>query len=653
MADIFDPSPRPSKRPKTYATGRKMLKSPPNQGALSGVSNAISSLSDRLLGRKSLSQQEPLHDDSAYGSKEDSFNEEETIVVADVAKDDGTVDRQEENTRELARNTRRSSRKSGDLKDVQEETDKIGAEAEIAAGKKRPQKSSSSAANTPRMTQPEKRQSQRQSSRKSQTAEEEVDSTELKASKASPKVQTSNKRKGTSKTQGLEATIPIEIIEGEETSQAQGGNGEDPDENTERRPRSSTRTRRKSTKASVEAQAIDEPESVQDNRMKSPSKARAAMQSPQPKGILTPSRRKREGPRKSVVFDECEKTIEEQLGFKDIETSSKKGKKAAQEQSEIPETPHAVEEDEDDMFLDRNPPQDILQSLELSSSFDKFNSTSQAEDTPNVTAIKSVVLSRLTSSSLPTSPPTHLTSQYSTLHSLLTSTIGSGESNSLLLLGSRGSGKSLLINTALSDLSTRHKNDFHIVRLNGFFQTDDGLALREIWRQLGREREGLGEVDNNETAEVSGSYADTMASLLSLLSHPDDFDMDPNAMDLDPPTTTKTSKSVVIILDEFDLFTFHPRQTLLYNLFDIAQSKKAPIAVLGCSTRMDVVECLEKRVKSRFSHRWVHVPSIKSVEGMREVVESVLCVEGGDPDGKENARWNECIKVCHCASSCA
>jgi origin recognition complex subunit 4 len=44
-------------------------------------------------------------------------------------------------------------------------------------------------------------------------------------------------------------------------------------------------------------------------------------------------------------------------------------------------------------------------------------------------------------------------------------------------------------------------------------------------------------------------------------------------------------------------------QTLLYNLFDIAQSRAAPIIVIGLTTELDVVESLEKRVKSRFNHR--------------------------------------------------
>ena len=81
MADDFDPSPRPSKRRKTYASGRSILKSPQGQCTLSGVSGALASLSDRLLGRKKPQLEQLIHDDSAYGSKEDSLNEDEIVVA--------------------------------------------------------------------------------------------------------------------------------------------------------------------------------------------------------------------------------------------------------------------------------------------------------------------------------------------------------------------------------------------------------------------------------------------------------------------------------------------------------------------------------------------------------------------------------------------
>jgi hypothetical protein len=55
-----------------------------------------------------------------------------------------------------------------------------------------------------------------------------------------------------------------------------------------------------------------------------------------------------------------------------------------------------------------------------------------------------------------------------------------------------------LVESVMSDLSKDHREVFHVVRLNGFIHTDDKLALREIWRQLGREME----VDDDLTSKV-------------------------------------------------------------------------------------------------------------------------------------------------------
>jgi origin recognition complex subunit 4 len=46
-----------------------------------------------------------------------------------------------------------------------------------------------------------------------------------------------------------------------------------------------------------------------------------------------------------------------------------------------------------------------------------------------------------------------------------------------------------LVESVISDMSNSDRDKFHVVRLNGFIHTDDKLASREIWRQLGREME--------------------------------------------------------------------------------------------------------------------------------------------------------------------
>jgi origin recognition complex subunit 4 len=80
-------------------------------------------------------------------------------------------------------------------------------------------------------------------------------------------------------------------------------------------------------------------------------------------------------------------------------------------------------------------------------------------------------------------------------------------------------------------------------------------------------------------------------------------------------------------MDEFDHFASHPRQTLLYNLLDIAQSRKAPIAVLGLTTKYDITESFEKRVKSRFSHRYVHLSLAKSLMAFQDICKSALLLQ--------------------------
>lgn len=91
------------------------------------------------------------------------------------------------------------------------------------------------------------------------------------------------------------------------------------------------------------------------------------------------------------------------------------------------------------------------------------------------------------------------------VYQLVEQTVVAGEGNSMMVIGTRGSGKTTvrrrtitpyarkanyvlqLLEKVISDVSQEHKNDFHVVRLNGFIHTDDKLALKEIWRQLGKE----------------------------------------------------------------------------------------------------------------------------------------------------------------------
>ncbi|KAK9808720.1 hypothetical protein WJX72_002488 [[Myrmecia] bisecta] len=170
------------------------------------------------------------------------------------------------------------------------------------------------------------------------------------------------------------------------------------------------------------------------------------------------------------------------------------------------------------------------------------------------------------------------------LLSLLTDTVQTaGANNSFLLIGPRGTGKTLVIQRALSDLHKRFNTDpaspqVGFVRLTGLAHTEDRSAFREIARQL-CETFGMPFVKG-------ASLEENLAFLRDMLKE-----------------LARAHKVVVFVLDEFDMFTKRAKQTLLYNLLDAMQQADMQAAVVGVSCRGDVMELLEKRVRSRFSYR--------------------------------------------------
>lgn len=360
---------------------------------------------------------------------------------------------------------------------------------------------------------------------------------------------------------------------------------------------------------------------------------------PERKGILTPSKRKKgERIRKSVTFQGENNSSD--LAFEDITPKDR----TSQQTSSSPGLVHDPSPENQGETMQT--PEDLQAGLSPALKVpDLVHDTVLGEPTiappardPDVENLRSVLLSRLTHRSL--NPIVGLSNEYQKVCSILSQTVTAGEGNSMLILGSRGVGKTLLVETAITELQQEHADTFHTIRLNGLFQTDDKLALKEIWRQLGRE------MDIDQDENQVGSYADTLSSLLALLSHPEELFTTDNEV---PGNYAHgvTAKSVVFVMDEFDLFASHSRQTLLYNLFDIAQARKAPIAVIGLTTRLDVADYLEKRVKSRFSQRYLFVPAAKNLDAFKETCKATLIVSSTDkcPSGAELdagivKRWN-------------
>ncbi|GFS11932.1 origin recognition complex subunit 4 [Elysia marginata] len=208
------------------------------------------------------------------------------------------------------------------------------------------------------------------------------------------------------------------------------------------------------------------------------------------------------------------------------------------------------------------------------------------------------------------------------LYDLIKRTVVTGESNSMLLIGPRGCGKSMLIQSVVENLyeDEKIKQDLLLVKLHGLLQSDDRIALREITRQL--------QLENTVGDKVFGSFAETLQFLLEALKKGDE-----------------SSKPIVFVLEEFDLFAQHKNQTLLYNLFDISQSAQAPICVLGITCRLDVVELLEKRVKSRFSHRQIYLFNKLSLEQYRRLCRDYLSLPESFGDKDFAKSWNSNIQT--------
>lgn len=72
---------------------------------------------------------------------------------------------------------------------------------------------------------------------------------------------------------------------------------------------------------------------------------------------------------------------------------------------------------------------------------------------------------------------------------------------------------------------------------------------------------------------------------------------------------------------------------------------QAPICVVGNSTRVDVTELLEKRVKSRFSHRTILLLPNPSNEDRLQLFQTLLTIKNVD-GGKRGSfiqKWNDNI----------
>lgn len=163
------------------------------------------------------------------------------------------------------------------------------------------------------------------------------------------------------------------------------------------------------------------------------------------------------------------------------------------------------------------------------------------------------------------------------LQSLIHSIIVHRHSESALLVGASGTGKTMILNSVLESEKQQMKDpkQIKIIELNGLLHNEPKIACQEILDQI---------LDQNEKQSNQGSSFDETGEIVL--------------------KEFKSQKKIFfLILNEFDLFATLQRgkQSLLYFLFDMLHHKEIILGIIGKTNRLDCISLLEKRVISRFS----------------------------------------------------
>ena len=231
----------------------------------------------------------------------------------------------------------------------------------------------------------------------------------------------------------------------------------------------------------------------------------------------------------------------------------------------------------------------------------------------------------------------------SELVDLLGRTMERIENVSTLLVGPRGAGKHRLLSSVLRQLARRDLEGdvgdggatggssplvgsppilgspnggseldgagFLRVDLHPMLVQDEPTALMAIASQLRV---------NYSSATLRGSFCDGLRNLMHLLTRTCPAGAGEEV------TKGEQRQPVIFVLHAFEQFCARPKQTLLYSIFDLMQTDNASMAVIGLTTRIDVADLLEKRVRSRCGHRQMWLPALDKAADCVALLESAL-----------------------------
>jgi origin recognition complex subunit 4 len=240
---------------------------------------------------------------------------------------------------------------------------------------------------------------------------------------------------------------------------------------------------------------------------------------------------------------------------------------------------------------------------------------------------------------------------------LVQGVIKNRHSTSMLLVGPRGCGKTSLVNAVLNSLQkqnsssaasevfqlSRTSSSFLVVRLHGLAMTTDAQAFREIATQLSIEEELQQQLLLQQSNEIvspgkKNEIGASMSAHLALL-----FDV--------LKKTGRMGRAIIFFLEDFDRFAMQGggasnHQALLYNLLDMTHSGGMQFGVLGTSVRTDVLQLLEKRVRSRFSQLTVVMTSaLQQPNHLLPIIYSRLALPVELQHNSLRPQWNERVEA--------
>ena len=187
------------------------------------------------------------------------------------------------------------------------------------------------------------------------------------------------------------------------------------------------------------------------------------------------------------------------------------------------------------------------------------------------------------------------------LLNMLEDTVSGGQNNSVLMVGNRGSGKTLILDSALKMLEDRHPGKVVTVYLNGLLHADERIGMQKVAAQL------CPNLSEDSIGRSAGGFAENVAFMTEMLK-----------------LLQGGRRGVIFVLDEFELFAMRSKQTLLYAITDLLQQPHVQAAVVGVTCRHSIDRLLEKRVASRFSNRRIVVAPPGSTVSMVDGVTKAL-----------------------------